>query len=122
LKLPNHQTAVLPAAKVEDYLLSHTHPDGRGKARFLESFGFSVDDWQTLAEALQRHAASHELAKIEPTPFGTRYVIEGTLETPNERFPLVRTVWFIDRESDSPRFVTAYPLTVEGSEEDDSGT
>jgi hypothetical protein len=122
LKLPNHQAAVVPAAKVTDYLLSHTHPDGRGKAKFFESFGFSADDWQTLAEALQRHGTAHEVTKIEPTPFGIRYVIEGMLETPDERVPLVRTVWFVDQEGDSPRFITAYPLVTEGREEDDSGT
>lgn len=40
------------------------------------SFGFSIEAWEVLAEALRRHAAEHKVTKIETSPFGTRYVIE----------------------------------------------
>jgi hypothetical protein len=62
-----------------------------------------------MAEALLRHATEHEVTKIEPNEQGYRYVIEGTLYTPDHRNPFVRTVWFIEFEQQNPQFVTAYP-------------
>ncbi|WP_375338976.1 DUF6883 domain-containing protein [Ancylothrix sp. D3o] len=56
------------------------------------------------------HAADHELAKIEASPFGTRYVIEGRVITPDGRNPEVRSVWFISTGDDTPKLVSAYPL------------
>jgi hypothetical protein len=110
LKLPNHDKSTVPPTKITDYLLSLSHHDGRGKARFFASFGFSPRSWETLVEALRRHAAEHEVTRIESSPFGTRYVIEGTMFTPDGRAPLMRTVWFIETGEQIPRFVTAYPL------------
>ena len=52
----------------------------------------------------------YDVVKEESSPFGVRYVIEGAMAAPDGREPGVRTVWFIDRGKDIPRFVTAYPL------------
>ncbi|MBI1864487.1 MAG: hypothetical protein HYR98_01920 [Nitrospirae bacterium] len=110
MKLPNAGNAVVPAEKMIGYLLSFSHPDGRGKARFFGRFGFSAEDWQVLASALLAHAANNEVARIEKSPFGNRYVVEGIMEAPDGRRPLVRSVWFIEDGDRTPRFVTAYPL------------
>lgn len=63
-----------------------------------------------MAHAFINHAADHELAKIEASPFGTRYIIEGRIITPDGRNPKVRSVWFISTGDDIPRLVSAYPL------------
>ena len=110
MKLPNYERPLVPREKIVDYLLSPIHKDGRGKAAFFSRFGFTPESWQTLAEALLRHAARHEVAKAEATPFGTRYVVEGGLETPDGRTPLVRVVWFVETGEETPRLATAYPL------------
>jgi hypothetical protein len=113
LALPNYEKAAISEAKIVDYLLSLSHPGGRGKAIFFRHFGFSVDEWEALAEALLLHATQNEVKAVEITPFGARYVIEGELPTPVGRAPMVRAVWFIDQGSDTPRLVTAYPIPVE---------
>jgi len=110
MQLPNFEAAIVPKEKIVDYLLSLTHPKGRTKAQFLMVFGFSADDWQILAEALIAHAKTHEVVKIENTPFGDSYLIEGLIETPSGRTPNIRVVWFIDNGQDKPRLATAYPL------------
>lgn len=110
MKLPNCESAVVPEAKITDYLLSLTHRDGRSKARFFIRFGFSLSSWEDLSAALLEHAALHEVAKIEDSPFGKRYVIEGELYTPDRRNPTIRSVWFIKTGVQNPYFVTAYPL------------
>jgi hypothetical protein len=108
VKLPNHEQAIIPRAKITDYLLSLSHPDGRGKARFFASFGFSIEAWEILAEALLRHAADREVTRIGTSPFGTRYVIERIISTPGGGAPLICAVWFIETSEDIPRFATAY--------------
>ena len=110
MNLPNYDKAVVPQRKVVSYLLSHSHRDGRSKAKFFTQFGFSGEAWEELAQALRQHAADHEIAKAEQTPFGTRYVIEGQITTPDGRTPLIRSVWFIATGETIPQFATAYPL------------
>ena len=39
-----------------------------------------------------------------------RYAIDGPLESPDGRNPLVRTVWMLEKGSTAPRLITAYPL------------
>ena len=79
MKLPNVEAALVPEDKITGYLLSTTHRDGRHKAAFFLGFGFPASAWQTLAAALLKHASDHEVARAESTPFGTRYVVEGTI-------------------------------------------
>jgi hypothetical protein len=116
MKLPNYPDAIIPPAKITDYLLSFDHPDGRSKARFFRRFGFQTEHWEELAQALRNHVANHDVAKTEGSPFGTRYVIEGIISTPDGRTPLIRTVWFIEMGEQTAKFVTAYPL--QGREND----
>lgn len=108
--LPNVDRAIIPPAKLMNYLLSRMHLYGRHKANFFNSFEFTADSWETLAAALLKHAAEHELMAAEETPFGTRYTIEGELNAPDGRTPEVRVVWYIRSGEDTPRLVTAYPI------------
>jgi hypothetical protein len=116
MRLPNHEAATVSEEKIIGYLLSATHRDGRHKAAFFLRFGFTAGNWQTLAASLLKHAAEHEVSKAESTPFGTRYVVEGTIETPLGRTPRIRSVWFLESDQDAPRFVTAYPLEGAGND------
>jgi hypothetical protein len=110
VKLPNLDEAYAPEEKVRDYLLNVEHENGRGKALFFMRFGFSIDNWEALAQAIISHAHEHEVVKAVTTRFGVRYVIEGVLQTPSRRTPQVRAVWFIPVDDYRPRLTTAYPL------------
>ena len=116
MQLPNASQAVLSSAKILDYLLSDSHPDGRSKARFFASHGFSKSDWGQLAAALRSHALSHPVRQAVETHFGVRYVIEGGLSSPDGRTPSIRTVWFIRSGHEIPEFVTAYPVRLRSSQ------
>jgi hypothetical protein len=111
MKLKNASKALVPPYKITDYLLSPTHPSGRHKASFFLAFGFEAGNWRVLARALRKLAASTDVQKVEASPFGLRYTIEGKLEAPDGRRPWVRTVWFIEAGRENPRLVTAYPLS-----------
>lgn len=109
MKLPNADQAQVEREKITGYLLSTTHPDGTSKAKFFCRFGFHIENWEVLAEALQKHGERHPVIKTVESAFGTRYTVEGKIETPDGRTPRVRTVWIIEKGSDKPRLITAYP-------------
>lgn len=115
MKLPNRDKAIVAEAKIARYLLDLTHPVGRSKAVFFLAFGFIIEEWSVMADALIRHADEHDITKSEEAEDGLRYVIEGLLHTPDGRNPFVRTVWFVEKDSDIPRFVTAYPVKKRSS-------
>ena len=110
MKLPNRNDAIVSEEKITGYLLSNTQHQGRHKAAFFRRFGFAVDDWRVLAEALRAHVMEHEVARTSDSPHGIRYTVEGELTTPQGRRPLVRTVWVVDHGTEVPRLVSAYPL------------
>ena len=110
VKLPNAVTGTIPESKVTRYLLSEAHPHGRHKAVFFRRLGFSPEQWEMLAAAIREHAVAHDVARTEESPFGLRYIIEGRLVVPGGRTALIRSVWFIERGEETPRFVTAYPM------------
>ncbi|WP_129676038.1 DUF6883 domain-containing protein [Candidatus Chloroploca sp. Khr17] len=110
MKLPAYEHAIVPERKMTAYLLALTHRDGRSKAIFFLRFGFTLDNWPTLATALKRHAADHDVVASETTVFGTNYVVEGALPAPDGRAPMVRVVWFIATGEHVPVLATAYPL------------
>ena len=52
MKLPNAEQAVVEREKITDYLLNPTHRYGASKAAFFADFGFRLDEWEQLADAL----------------------------------------------------------------------
>ena len=113
MKLPNAEAAVVERAKIEEYLLNVAHRFGASKARFFTHFGFHREAWEQLAQALLEHGQKHELKRTRKTGFGPRYEVEGKLNCPNGRRPLVRSVWQMDEGEIAPRLITAYPLEDE---------
>ena len=109
MKLPNVDLAAVDAVKVVDYILNPAHPDNGGKARFFLDLGFRRDEWEPLASALGKVAQSNPVSKSVASPHGRKYIIDGRIETPGGKTPLVRTVWIVDLGFDVPRLVTAYP-------------
>lgn len=108
MKLPHLDKALVETQKITGYLLSEENSGG--KAAFFVAMGFSVAQPTALRQALLAHAAAHEVAGLSETPHGVKYIIDGTMQTPNGRAALVRAVWIVDAGSEAPRLVTAYPL------------
>ena len=109
MKLPHAEHARVDREKITDYLLSPSHPDGASKTAFFTSYGFRAEEWQVFAEALRKHGQTHPVVKVVDSSYGSRYSIDGILEAPDGRRPLVRTVWILGKGSTEPRLVTAYP-------------
>ena len=111
MKLPNCELATVPEEKITRYLLNPAHPAGGSKAVFFLRFGFKIEEWRLLAEALLRHARENEAVESEETRHGIRYAVDGPLLAPGGAVLNVRAAWYIDPGSVAPRFVTAHPLS-----------
>ena len=109
-KLPNAARAIVPQPKITRYLLDLTSEGGRSKAEFFLGFGFTIEGWQVMADALRGHAMAHEVASTRETPYGVNYAVEGALVTPDGRNPQVRSVWKVTTDHNVPSLVSAYPL------------
>ena len=95
MKLPYAAKARVERKKVAEYLLSFSHSDGSSKTRFFSMFGFRVQEWEVLASALRKHGRENLVSVSVESAHGTRYSVDGPLETPDERNPEVRTVWIL---------------------------
>ena len=109
MNLPNADGVEIAKEKITDYLLNPLHPDGAGKAAFFAAMGFTLEQWDVLADALRALALTSPVANEVNSPHGAKYVVDGALTTPIGKTPSVRTVWIIDQAADTPRLVTAYP-------------
>jgi hypothetical protein len=109
MKLPYPRRATVAREKITEYLLNDAHPGNGGKALFFAALGFSQEGWLTLANAFLKLALETEVAITMESSHGIKYIVDGALSTPSGKRPAVRTVWIVDRGSENPRLVTAYP-------------
>jgi hypothetical protein len=110
VRLPNHEQANVAREKLLEYLLVLEHSVGGSKAAFLARFGFTRKNWVALQEALLQQARVNEVTDSRTTIHGQYFEIVGRLSTLDGRNPTIRSVWLIDRGSNSPRLITIVPL------------
>ena len=108
-RLPNAEHAIVPQAKICDYLLSSSHPIGRFKAAFFGAFGYTIEDWQRLRTDLLQIARSGIAVPGPVSPYGQKYEVRATLVGPSGWRTDLVTVWIILDGETYPQFVTAFP-------------
>jgi hypothetical protein len=107
-KLPGAAGAELDERKVTDYLMSETHKQGQHKCAFFKRFGFLPTNPGQLADAIKLHVVNHPVSSTRSDVFGTRYVVECSIRSPDGRDPCICTVW--QQKTDGRLvFITAYP-------------
>ncbi|QQP89019.1 hypothetical protein IGS68_23930 [Skermanella sp. TT6] len=107
--VPNSHLAVVEESKIKGYLPSENHPTGRNKSAYFRSFGFRADSSSIFSDALLLHLGTSDFISATSSEFGTKYIVEGPLLTPDGRNPQIKVVWFVARSTIIPRLVTAYP-------------
>jgi hypothetical protein len=106
LQLPFVENAVVPAAKILDYLFVSRSKNDKSRLMFL--MGFSVERPLEVEAALLQHVRTNPVSGTRITSAGTSYEIRGPMATPVGQVPSIVSVWHIDRCSEVPRFVTVY--------------
>ena len=108
--LPNAQLAFIDIAKISNYCLSLTHPEGRHKARVFQAvLGLDAKDAEFLKQAILSAASGNQATKTDTDQYGTRYILDFELSN-NERSAMIRTGWIIRSKEDFPRLTTCYVL------------
>ncbi len=110
MKIPNAKNAIVSNEKTQKYLLDVSHQAGKFKAYFFISFGFSLNKHLLLQNALKEHCKINNIVGKIKTDFGEKYIIEGIINSPDKRNPLIRSIWIIEKNTQNPILVTAYPL------------
>jgi len=110
MKLPNVARASVDIAKLRDYCLNSTHPEGRHKARVFQSaLGLSSVDAEFLRRAILDAAIGTDAVVGDSDIFGVRYLLDFELKR-ESRQAAIRTVWIVRRDEDFPRLLTCYVL------------
>jgi len=109
MRLPSADRAIVDPEKVQNYLLSRSHPVGIEKARVFESLGYRRPRWRRLQYDLFMAAQQANAEEAGVTAFGRKYRIRAILRGPYGRSMPFTTVWIVLFEEGLPRFVTAYP-------------
>jgi len=108
VRLPNGDRAHL-GAKLEDYVLDPSHPDGQHKARMFETeLGVTRADANPLRHALLAAARTSDEAEWRgDNGYGELYLLRLPVTTA-ERSAMVVSVRIIRHGEDFPRLVTCY--------------
>jgi len=111
-RLRNADKALVESAKLTDYLLSLSHPVGKGKAKFFMEFGFTRGKPGQLEASLLEHGLTQPIVETMTSEHGVKYVLECSVPSPDGRNPCIQSVWIVDTGKTSPRLVTAYPARL----------
>ena len=109
MKIPKHKFAVISESKIQNYILSNTHPIGRTKAAFFNSVGFNIENEDFLANELKKLIDNSDIDMLIENNFGKKYIVGGSINSPTGINVEITTVWFIEKDNTIPYFVTAYP-------------
>jgi hypothetical protein len=112
MRLPFADQAIVEEAKLTDYLLSSSHPQGAGKAEFFRRLGFTREQPDVLRQALLRAVRAADMDEILSL-YGRKFVGVSTLESPSGRKLQITTVWILRDGDPPPILVTAYPARME---------
>ena len=83
MHLPERNNAYIPPPKLSEYLLSETHAVGKSKAKFFRSLGFNETNTELLEHQLLTIAQIEPTTEVMSSSYGTKYVIDGMIETPD---------------------------------------
>jgi hypothetical protein len=107
-KLPNAHKAIIKPEKLQYYLLSPTHLEGKYKAAFFQNLGYDASAWEILENDIKILILSNDAVRQKSSSHGTYYIVKGKVTSPSGNTFNIQTVWIILNGEDIPRFVTAY--------------
>ena len=110
MKLPYRKIAFIPVEKIDNYLLSTTHPTGKHKARVFKAKGYELSNRDLFENTLLDIARNNEVTKTldsinKGINYGKKFYIDGIIGTQGRQCH-IRTVWQILTNKRKPSLVT----------------
>lgn len=107
LLLPNAISAATTQEKLQGYLLNTNHPQGKDKARVINSvLGYHYENWGVLSDKIFDAAQRAEVTKVQVTQHGNKYITPMRITGEKQKSMVLKVVWQIDFDSDVPRIIT----------------
>ena len=108
--LTGYRRVIFDLRKLENYCLNPAHSRGRHKARvFREALGIGRADAIWLQSRLLESLESDDAVELGADSFGTRWRIDVAVAR-QERKAVVRTIWMVEADEDTVRFLTCWVL------------
>jgi hypothetical protein len=107
MKLPYLDNILIEDRKLSEYLLNINHPDGKNKAMF---FAANKLDKESLKNLLLLQVKENEVKEVITLEFGTKYIIESKVKSPNSSTFILRSVWIVYLNEKFVKLITAYPI------------
>ena len=108
--LPNHERAVIPEAKLRDYVLNPAHDVGGHKARlFAAILGITAHNRSILAQAILSGLSEAPAVQRGRILHGDLYQVDMVVTGPGGS-ATVRTGWIIREPGGPPALTTAIVL------------
>lgn len=107
IKLPRHETAILPEAKFNRYALDPQKAPDKARA-FKEALGYDLSNYASLIQDIKEHLPEYAATKKENLGFGDRYEVVMELTGPNGKTANVLTAWIDDMETGEMRLTSVY--------------
>lgn len=98
---------LLAETKLTNYLLIHLPKDD--KSNYLRLAGYQLDNWQILENDLLTLVETSDATFEGNSVFGDSYSIVGSLNGPNGRSLMVKTIWMKEKKTGFTKFITLYP-------------
>lgn len=108
-RIPNYEKAIIDPVKLQDYVLSDTHPIGRFKAAIFQQMGYTRKNWGQFAEDIRTQLLPFDAEEGEKTKYGQKYIITGDIKGPSGKVMKLKSIWIILRGEELPRLITIYP-------------
>lgn len=110
MTIPNAERALVDVRKLRDYCLDPAHDEGKHQARlFAAAVGMTAADAEDLCDARLKAVKTPTAPLGRRDEYGQRYIVDFMLEWLGHQ-AMIRSGWIIERDSDTPRLTTCYPL------------
>lgn len=110
MKLPYAERAVVDIRKLRNYCLDSEHPTGKHKATlFRSALGMTIENAEELRKILLYEITRNEASLGRLDNYGQRYRVDFELDW-NKKKATILSSWIIERDSDTPRLISCYPI------------
>lgn len=92
----------IPKEKITGYLL--VHKEKNDKSAFLSKLGYSIENWEELANDISNLVIKNEAFLQSRSTFGDMYEVHGNLKGVG-----IVTIWLLAVGTEKFRFITLYP-------------
>lgn len=111
MKLPYRKNSIIKSEKLNNYLLSLTHQEGKSKAKFFRKIGYNESNIAEFEQVLLKIGMLNEVDAVDKkkSKIVIKYTIYGLIDAPNGKQYKVKSVWAIDSGTKIPHLATAHP-------------